>query len=63
VTATDPTTFTVPAVVEGKWLARGGTIARYDCHPHAAELIFVAHLSFQIGRALVQALRSGPKSV
>ena len=33
VTVTDPTTFTAPAVVEGKWLARGDTIARYDCQP------------------------------
>jgi hypothetical protein len=33
VTVTDPTTFTAPAAIEGKWLARGGTIARYDCHP------------------------------
>ena len=33
VTVTDATTFTAPAVVEGKWLARGDTIARYDCQP------------------------------
>jgi len=33
VTVTDATTFTVPAVIEGKWLARGDTIARYDCQP------------------------------
>jgi hypothetical protein len=31
VTVTDPTTFTMPAVVSGRWLARGDTIARYDC--------------------------------
>lgn len=33
VTVTDPTTFTAPAVVDGRWLARGDTIARYDCQP------------------------------
>ena len=33
VTVTDATTFTAPAVIEGKWLARGDTIARYDCQP------------------------------
>ena len=33
VTVTDSTTFTAPAAIEGKWLARGDTIARYDCHP------------------------------
>lgn len=33
VTVTDPVTFTAPAVVEGKWLARGDTIALYDCQP------------------------------
>ena len=33
VTVTDATTFTAPAVIEGKWLARGHTIARYDCQP------------------------------
>lgn len=36
VTVTDATTFTAPAVIEGKWLARGDTIARYDCHPAPA---------------------------
>ena len=33
VTVRDATTFTAPAVIEGKWLARGETIARYDCQP------------------------------
>ena len=31
VTVTDPATFTVPAVIEGHWLALGHTIDRYDC--------------------------------
>ena len=31
VTVTDPVTFTVPAVIEGHWLALGQTIDRYDC--------------------------------
>jgi hypothetical protein len=33
VTVTDPTTFTAPAVLDGYWLALGGTIPRYDCKP------------------------------
>jgi hypothetical protein len=33
VTVTDPTAVTAAAVVEGRWLARGDTIARYDCQP------------------------------
>ncbi len=31
VTVADPATFTVPAVIEGHWLALGHTIDRYDC--------------------------------
>ena len=33
VTVTDPSTFTVPAVIDGHWLALGGSIPRYDCQP------------------------------
>jgi hypothetical protein len=33
VTVTDPATFTAPAVIDGHWLALGGTIPRYDCQP------------------------------
>jgi hypothetical protein len=32
-TVTDSATFTAPAVIEGRWLALGDTIARYDCQP------------------------------
>jgi hypothetical protein len=32
-TVMDATTFTAPAVIEGRWLALGETIARYDCQP------------------------------
>ena len=33
VNVTDPSTFTVPAVIDGHWLALGGSIPRYDCQP------------------------------
>ncbi len=33
VTVTDPSTFTAPAVIDGHWLALGGSIPRYDCQP------------------------------
>ena len=33
VTVTDPATLTAPAVIDGHWLALGGTLPRFDCQP------------------------------